>query len=164
MTVETLDAVLRRLADLMEAAGAKGGPGAVRDLADGLAPFAALSLPEFATFLSRAEAYSRGDLEAVFPKTKGKKGTTAKAIADPNRVANAIASLRTLYERALAPGFSEEAVTALIVGLEKLTLPDLGQITAGCGFEQKFRTKKLALEALRKWILGRRGTFERAGA
>lgn len=79
-------------------------------------------------------------------------------------MATAVAGLRTLYERALDPGFDEEAVAAQLAGLDRLTVAELGQVTAGCGFEQKFRTKKQAVDALRKWLLGRRGAYDRAGA
>jgi hypothetical protein len=162
MTVATLDTFLRRLADLMEAADGKTtGIKEVRGLAERLKPFAGLSLTEFGDFLVKAEAYSRGDLEAVF----GKKKTSTrqpKAPADPNRVPAAVDRLKTLYQRALDASVTPEAVDAGVNQLEAFSKAELDQVVVGCGFRQKFKSKAAALNAIQKWILDRKGTFERA--
>jgi len=163
MTTATLDTLLRRLADLMEAADGKAaGIKEVRALADRLKPFARLSLAEFGDFLVKAEAFSRGDLESVFGKKKG-SGRPGKSPADPNRVPAAVQRLRTLYERALDPSVTPGAVDAAIGSVEGFTKAELDQVAAGCGFQQKFKTKPAVLNALQKWILDRKGAFARAG-
>lgn len=164
MTVNQLDTVLRRLADLMEAAeGRLSGVKDVRDLADRLKPFAGLSLREFADFLVKAEAYSRGDLESVFGKPKpARTGRAAKLPPDPDRVPEAIAQLKTHYDRALDPAVTADSVNAAVDPLKAFTLPELKQIASGCGFQQKFTKKDDILSALKKWVLQRKGSFDRA--
>jgi hypothetical protein len=163
MTAATLDTLLRRLADLMEAADGKAaGIKDVRALADRLKPFARLSLAEFGEFLVKAEAYSRGDLEAVFGKKTG-SARPGKAPADPNRVPGAVQRLRTLYERALDPSVTPASVDVVINSVETFTKAELEQVAAGCGFQQKFKTKAAMLNALQKWVLDRKGAFARAG-
>ena len=131
-------------------------------MADQLRPFAGLSLADFGGFLVKAEAYSRGDLESVF----GKKGKTParqpKPPADPDRVPAAVGRLKTLYDRALDPSVTPETVEAGVGGLKDFSKAELDEIAAACGFRQKFKSKPAVLAALRKWILDRKGSYERA--
>jgi hypothetical protein len=162
MTVGTLDTFLRRLADVMEAADGKAaGIREVRVLADRLAPFGGLSLAAFGDFLVKAEAYSRGDLAAVFG-TKKATARQPKAAADPDRVPAAVERLKALYGRALDASFTPDAVRAAVQAIKGFAKPEVDQVAAGCGFHQKFKTKAAVLDALEKWILDRKGTFERA--
>jgi hypothetical protein len=161
MTVATLDTFLRRLADVMEAADGKAaGIKDVRALADRLRPFGEMSLAAFGEFLVKAEAYSRGDLEAVFGKKPPAR--KSKPAADPNRVPAAVERLKTLHGRALDPSVTPESVRATVLGFQALTKAELDQVASGCGFHQKFKNKPAVLAALQKWILDRKGTFERA--
>ena len=166
MNVSTLHTLLQRLADLMEAAESKGAKD-IRALANNLTPFENLPFTDFAAFLLKAEAFSRGDLASVFPKSKGKALPTPKAPKasdDPEIVSKTILELRTLHERALDESFNEEIVSSTLAKVEKLRVDQLGQITSGCGFHQSFKSKKASIDALRKWILSRKGTHERSGA
>jgi len=161
MTVGTLDEFLRRLADVMEAADGKAaGVRDVRALADKLKPFGSLTLAAFADFLVKADAYSRGDLAAVFGKPKPVARPTKTA--DPNRVPAAVERLKTLYGRSLDPSVTGDTVRETINGINSFTKLELDQVAAGCGFHQKFKTKAGLLDALQKWILDRKGSFERA--
>jgi hypothetical protein len=167
MNVDALSNFFNRAADLMEAAGAKGTPDEVREMARTLGVFGELSLKQFAEFLVKAEAFSRGDLESVFPKPKEKKPRTPKtpkAAPDPEKVPNATRTLQTLYERALDPSVTEASVSNAIEPMEDFKLDELKRIAVDCGFKQKFANKKAVLDALRKWILGRKGAFHRAGS
>jgi hypothetical protein len=164
MTVNQLETTLRQLAVLMEAVeGKQQGVRDVRDLADRLAPFARLSLREFADFLVKAEAYSRGDLESVFGKPKpARSGRPAKAPANPDRIPEAIARLKSQYDRALDSGVTTDTVNDAVDPLSSFTKPELEQVALGCGFQQKFKKKDDILTALKKWILQRKGSFDRA--
>ena len=161
MTVTTLDTFLRRLADLIEAVeGKAAGPKEVRALADRLKPFGGLSLTAFGEFLVKAEAYSRGDLEAVFGKKPSAR--KSKPTADSDRVPAAVERLKTLHGRALDPSVTPDSVCAAVREIEGFTKAELDQVAVGCGYHQKFKNKPAVLAALQKWILDRKGTFERA--
>src|ERR1700722_18332811 len=75
MKVADLQQHLADLGRLLEAAKA---PNVVADLAairEGLAPFREYSLKDFASFLPRAEAFSRGEVPVVAPKRQRTGGT-----------------------------------------------------------------------------------------
>ena len=167
MNVASLDILLHRLADLMDAADSARGASEIRTLANNLAPFGNLAFSDFSTFLVKAEAFSRGELESVFPKPKAKpvpKLKAPKELIDPDIVAKTIAQLRTLYDRALDSGFNELHVDETLSRADSLKAPQLKEVVKGCGFHQTFKSKQASIDAIRKWILGRKGTHERAGA
>ena len=151
----------------METADSNKSANEIRSLATNLAPFGDLSFNDFSAFLVNAEAYSRGELQPIFPKPKAKaapKPKTPKASEDPDIVAKIIVELRTLYDRALDPTFSDLQIDDALKQANSLNPVQLAEVATGCGFYQKFKTKKASIAALRKWILGRKGTHERAGA
>jgi len=70
--------------------------------------------------------------------------------------------LKTLYSRALDPSVTADAVRAAVQGISGFSKPDLDRVAAACGFHQKFKTKAAALDAFGRWILDRKGSYDRA--
>jgi hypothetical protein len=169
VNVEQLTAVLERTADLMDAATGKRSEGdQVRALADRLRPFAPQTLSQFGDFLALAAGHATGDLAAYFPKTPAKL-PKAKTVQPPKAtpaelIAQTVQSFRDLYDRALHPDVTPEVIQQAVTGASKLTKPQLDEVTAGCGFQQKSKTKAAALDALQTWVLDRKGAHDRAGA
>jgi len=86
------------------------------------------------------------------------------AIVAPHTVAKATAELQDLYDNALSPDFSESHMGAALERANGLDKAQLAEVVAGAGFNQKFASKTASIAALRKWVLGRKGTHERSGA
>src|SRR5205823_14814744 len=95
VTVAELRQFLVSLAAPLDAAGGKQAAGDLRRAADGLAPFAGLTVTAFADFLARAKDYAE---TGVVP-TKGGRAPRAAKAADGEAVRAAAESYQRLYER-----------------------------------------------------------------
>lgn len=161
MTSDKVDAFIRKLAGLIEPFGAAEAKSLVA-LADGLKPFGGLTVPQFAEFLGKADAFARGDLASVFPKPKPKPKPKKAVVVDPDRVGTAVGKLKDLHARALDPNVTPESVQAAVKVFEKYTVDEVAQIAVGCGFSQKFPNRPATWKAISGWIIGRKNTKDRA--
>jgi hypothetical protein len=165
--VADLQQHLADLTRLLESSGAKVVATDLAAIRDGLAPFRELPLKEFAGFLVRAEAYSRGEVPVAAPKgTRGApKAKAAPKIKPPPADANAVcAEIKEMYERAANPTVSAEQIEAACGrarGLSKQAVLTIAEEIGLKGFKSK--SKDAILNAIRQRIFGRKGGTIRAG-
>lgn len=164
MNVADLQQHLRDLAKLLQSAKAGKVPDELTAICDGLAPFVGLSLADFADFLRRADAYSRGELPPVPlkpTKRRGSGGRVKKVAIDVDALA---AEVRALYERATDPTVTTEQIDETLRPLQGLKRAELVTVAEAIGYQVP-KSKKVAEIGgeIRKWIETRRGSFQRAG-
>jgi hypothetical protein len=168
MKVADLQQHLADLRRLLEASGARAG--AVAELVsvnNALAPFRDHSLKDFAAFLVRAEAFSRGEVPVAQPKGRragagAAGGSAAKATAtDVGALAREI---RALYDRAADPTVTAETINHAAGRLGGLDKAGLVEVAEGIDLKgMKSKTKGGILDAIRQRIISRKGGSQRAG-
>lgn len=163
MNVADLRQHLADLGKLMASSGAKPVAADLAAICDGLAPFEWVSLKDFAAFLVRADAYSRGEVPVVPPKK-------ARKVAGPTQVAPDVdveaicREMRDLYDRAADPTTTAAIVDGTIGKLNGLKKDDLIQVAAA--IELKVAKSKKAgdiIAAIRQRVIARKGATQRAG-
>ncbi len=168
MNVANLRQYLADLKRMLDVAGVKGP--IIEDLAAidaGLKPFEAHSLKDFADFLVRAEAFSRG--EVPVKPLKGQRRTVSSPSTSKPKTANAdLASLaqeaKRIYDQAPSESLTVEMIDALADRLKPLTTADLTTVAATLNLKvARSATKGKIVDAIRKWILDRKGSAQRAG-
>lgn len=158
MTVAELRQFLNSLAAPLDSAGGKQVAHDLRRAADGLAPFASLSVTAFADFLARAKQFAE---TGVVP---GKAGRATKAkVIDDEAIHAAAASYQRLYDRCTDPAVGETEIATQMKALEKLSKDALIALARTVGIQKTLKTKKDAAAELRRRISDRRATFERVG-
>jgi hypothetical protein len=144
----------------LEASGAKKE--IVEDLAracDGLKPFVAHTVKDFAAFLVRAEEFARTGVIAVEAKP-AKAPRVPKPKVAALSLEDAKALVTSLYDRALADDVTHEFIAAEVQKLDKLAAKDLGEVARH--FELvPGKTKKASLEAILEKIARRKTTHAR---
>jgi len=159
--VADLQQHLSDLSRLLDASGAKQVATDLNAIQAGLTPFREQPLKTFAEFLVRAEAYSRGEVPLVPPKTTRPRTTGArKAKVDP---AEAVQRLCQLYDRAGDPSVSAEEIETGLQALEELNKD--GLLKAADALEIKGLSRKKVQEireAVRQKVINRRGAAQRA--
>jgi hypothetical protein len=165
MNVSDLQQHLIDLGRLLDSAGAgKTVPADLSTIARGLTPFRSLTLKEFADFLARADAFSRGEAPAVPLKAgrnSGRAGKTKKQAVDVDAIA---AEVRALDERATDANVSEDDIRTVADKLAPLKKAQLCAVAGAIGFKpQKSLTVPQIREAIINRIIDRRGSFTRAG-
>jgi hypothetical protein len=165
VNVADLQQHLADLQRLLEAAGAKGAVLAdLSAIGNGLRPFRQHSLKDFADFLVRAEAFSRGEVPVV-PEKKPRKVTPAprskEKTPDPATMAE---EAKRVYAQAPNPSFTVDTLDELAGRLEKLNKD--GLLTVAAALELKFNksaTKPKILQEIRNLIVDRKGSTDRSG-
>jgi len=160
MQVADLQQFVRNLGATLTAAGAKAVAADLERAAAGLEPFKDMPIAQFGDFLAQAEAYVR---TGVLP-TKPGRARAAKAPApDSAEKVRAVAQrVQELYERALDPSVPYAAIAAEIAALDKkLTKNEALQVAREVGIVKSLRTKKEALEEVRRKIDERKESHER---
>jgi hypothetical protein len=165
--VADLQQHLADLTRLLESSGAKVVATDLAAIRDGLAPFRDLPLKEFAGFLARAEAYSRGEVPVAAPKgaRDTRKPAAGAKLKAPTLDANAVCvEIRDLYERAASPAVSAEHIEVACGRAGNLSKPGVLAIAEAVGLKGlKSKTKDAILDAIRQRIFGRKGGTIRAG-
>lgn len=156
MTVADFRQFLVSLAAPVEAGGGKSAAADLRRAADGLSPFAELSVPAFADFLARAKEYAEtGVISASGARASRSKPPNTEAI---HQVAE---SYQRLYERCTNPDVGDHEIAAQIAAIDRLTKDAVLAVAREVGIHKSFKTKKDALTELRRRILERKQTYER---
>lgn len=162
MKVSDLSQHLADLKRMLEVAGAKGM--VITDLqaiAQGLAPFRDHSLADFAKFLVRAEAFSRGEVPVIEPKKAAAPKRTIEPTPDTAKLAH---KAKDLYLHAYEASVTVEMVEDLIAKAGKLGKDDLITVAAATEMKvTKSASKPKILEQLKRRILDRKGSYQRAG-
>jgi hypothetical protein len=117
------------------------------DLQRSLAPFAAMTVKEFADFLTGKQ-----------PPVKAAKPAKVKPNAED--LANHV---RRLYDTINEPTVNNESVETVLGQLDKLTVADLKVVAGKIEYRVSKEKKPQIIEAIRNRILGRRGAHQRAG-
>ena len=112
MKVAQLQSYFDSLAGPVEASGGKTCANELRRVAQGLAPFAELTVAQFADFLAAADTYAR---TGVVPTTGGRGRKAAGPAVDRAKVTAAAQELLTLYEQALDADLSYAQIAAAVV-------------------------------------------------
>jgi hypothetical protein len=165
MKMADLKQHLADLTKVLDSAGAgKGVIADLRSIVEGLAPFNEFALKDFAGFLVRAEAYSRGEVlvkgikaPPKSPSKSGAKGTQG----DPATLAQ---EAKRVYEEAAYPTVTVEIIDSLAGRIGNLSKD--GMLTVAAALDLRFSkaaTKGSVVDAIRKRILDRKGVFQRTG-
>lgn len=165
MKVADLQQHLMHVRQLLEAAGAGSKiTSDIISIGQGLQPFREFGLKEFADFLIRAEAYSRGEVPiAPSKKGKGTPKTTTQAATKPD-VAALAAEAKQLYEQASASSTTLEMIEHLASRISGLDKKGLTEVAMAIDLKIASSTTKPAiLQAIRNRIIDRKGSFQRAG-
>jgi hypothetical protein len=155
MRVADLKRLLEALPAFLESAGASvKAVGDARKAAEVLAPFQALDLDAFASFLARAEEYDRTGIVPTVAAPK--KPARAKAPAKPKMtIADGLALAQACYEKAIPGGPDDALIEGELKALDQLTAGDLNKVAEQFG-ERKGKTKKDTLSYITSKILKRR--------
>ncbi len=158
MNVSEIRQFLGSLAKGLRAAKASSAARDLERMCEGLQPFAGLTVSQFADFLAVAEEYKR---TGIVP-AKGGRGSKAAKAVDPQAVAEAVSGLLALYESAAAPATTYSLIDSEVkkVGA-RFTKPALVQVANGMGLAGSFKTKKAALDEIRRKITERKEAHER---
>jgi hypothetical protein len=160
MKVHDLQQFLRSLALPLTSAGGKKAADDLEKAAEGLNLFRDMSIPEFAGFLDKANHFvTTGEL----PLTGGRPRAGAKKAPENNaeELRQKTQRLMEMYEKALDPDFSYDAVKQEIKNLNSLKFDELKQIARDLNLAKSFRRKADVLDALERRITERRATHER---
>ncbi len=163
MNVSDLQQILAALGPLLEPFGVKGTSLAdLKTIRDGLAPFSQLSLKDFASFLGRAHAYSRGEVPIKPPRGGGSGAKpTARTAVDVSAIAMEV---RGLYDRASDPATTVEMIEEKTAQLNQLNKESLVIVADAIELRgMKAKKKDDIAAAIRQRIRERKGATQRAG-
>jgi hypothetical protein len=157
MKVADLQSFLRSLAGPLAASGGKSVAAEFDRAADGLQPFDAMTVAQFADFLHQAEEYHRTGL---LPAKAGGRKKPAVA-SDPQRISRAVDQLRDLYERAGNDTVDYSTIEREVAAVGKLKRDELVAVAREFGISSPLKTKKDAAEAIRRRITDRKESVQR---
>ena len=160
MTVADLQQFVRNLGTTLAAAGAKSVAADLERIAAGLQPFHSVNLAQFSDFLAQAESYAR---TGVLPLTgKGRAKAAAPKPESAEKVRAAVERVRALYERAVDPVLQYTMIDAELKAVDKqLTKDEAVQVAREIGIAAALKTKKAAMDEMRRKIRERKESFER---
>jgi hypothetical protein len=158
MRVGNLQTLLSHLSRfLLESEGKKVGDELERIRA-GLEPFKDMTAAEFVTFLGRAEEYLRTGAAGAA------RAARKPAAVDQEKVRLAAQQVLALAERATDPDLPYATIASEVQQLDKrlkLRAPEAIQVAREVGISAGLKTKKAALDEIRRMIEGRKETFQR---
>src|SRR5437868_15375601 len=105
------------LASPLESTGGRQAAGDLRRAADGLGPFADMTVAAFADFLAQAHQFVQ---TGALPAAGGRKRAPAKAV-DGEAVRAAARAYQQLYERSADPALDDARIDAELKALDKLS-------------------------------------------
>jgi hypothetical protein len=134
--------------------------GELEAISAGLSPFSGYRLKAFADFLVKAEQYSHGAL----PPKQPRAGPRPKA--DPAAAEKACQRVLELYDRAVDPAVTVEAIEEALTALQGAdpAKAKLEEVARRMGAARAFRSKAEVLKEIRGKVLGRKGQFDRVNA
>jgi hypothetical protein len=167
MNVADLRQHLADLSKLLASSAAKGVASDLTAISDGLAPFRELPLKEFAAFLVRAEAFSRGEVP-ITPVKKPRSGasgsSTKMQAADSPDVAALVLEVSDLYGRAADPSVTHDAIDSFVKRLSQLNKTGVQAVAQAIELKvPKSKSAKDIISAIHQRIVARKGSTQRAG-
>jgi hypothetical protein len=163
MTVGEFQLLLSDLVRLLRTLKATVAAKEVEEVGTKLAAFKDYKLKAFGDLLAKAEEYARLGPQAGVPKAAGKTKAVGKAKADPAAIDQACLRLLQLYNQAIDPSTTLDAIEAAVKAVKDLDPPraKLDELAQKIGIGQKFKTKDDVLKAVRQKILSIKGTWDR---
>lgn len=160
MTVADLQQFVRSLGAALAAAGAKKVADELESVGQGFEPFRTLGLAKFSQFLVMAETYARTGVVPTIGKGRSKAAAPKPDSAEVVRSAGE--RIAVLYERAVDPSVPYTAIEAELKAIEKqLGKDEAVQAARNFGIAAALKTKKAALDAIKRKITERKESFER---
>jgi hypothetical protein len=167
MTVGEFQLLLSELGRFLRACKSAAAAKEVEEVGAKLAGFRDYKLKAFGDLLVKAEEYARLGPQAKVPKVpKAPKAGAGKTKADPAALDQALLRLVQLYQQAIDPATTLDAVEAAVKSVQDLDPPKarLDELARKVGLEQKFKKKEDALKAVRQKILSLKGAWDRKDA
>lgn len=163
MNVADLQQHLRDLSRLLEASKAKEVGKDLATIADGLTPFQAMKLADFAAFLRQAQEYAATGIVPATHTRANRGGGGRKAAVKPD-AAEVAQRIRQLYDSASNLSVPMENIEGELRPLTALTKPGLLQVAQALELRVPGKMKVDQLRQLiRQQVLDRRGASQRAG-
>src|SRR5579862_8863191 len=159
MNVADLRQHLADLGKVLESAGAKKVADDLGAVSAGLAPFHNLTLKEFAAFLAKAEAFSRGEPAPKPAKRPASRGKTGDVSPDIDVLCR---DFRSLYDRAADPSVTEEVIVATMGRLDGLSKSSLFAVALALELNlPKSKSIPQIVAAIHQRIVARKGSKQR---
>jgi hypothetical protein len=110
-------------------------------------PFADRSVTDFTSFLLQCEEYQR---TGAVTEKKATRVMQPKKTADPNLIANAVESIKSLLNESSQGLVTLQKIEQTLKPYEKLTKPQLIELTTRLGIAGKASTKAQALNRIKQ--------------
>ncbi len=162
MNVKDLQQFLLSLKQPLSTCGAKAVSGDLERVCRGLEPFRELPVARFADFLVEAETYARTGVVPTTGRARSSAGKSAARKTDPESIRTAVDSIRSFYDRVTSPEVDYAMIDAEVKRLEKsFTKESVLEIAAGFGITTPLKTKKAALDEIRRRLNERKESHQR---
>jgi hypothetical protein len=114
-----------------------------------LRPFAERSIADFTSFLLQCEEYQR---TGIVPGKKTAAPRSPRKTAGPELVASAVQAVQALLSEIQQGLVHEQRVEETLASLQKLTKPQLDEVSAGLNIAGKAKTKAQAVDRIRQVV------------
>ena len=162
MNVKDLQQFLQSLKQPLSTCGAKRVSDELDRMCAGLEPFKDLPIAQFSEFLANAETYARTGVVPTTSRRKGSARRQAGKTADPEAIRTATEQMNSLYERVTSPEVDYGTIDAEVKKLDRQFSKDaILEIARGFGITTNLKTKKAALEEIRRRLNERKESHER---
>lgn len=146
MSVATLRAQIEALLTLLERSGT--GQKATKELVqlhDGLAAYDELTIAQLIKRLECGEAAGSSP-----PTPKPAKRSAAKESAPSAEFAEVLQEVQTLYDNIRSPELDFDQIDSVVKRVNSLKMADAKRVAKEIGIPGNFKTKKLAVEAIKE--------------
>ncbi len=159
MKVTELQSFVRTLAQPLSSVGvSKTVCADLERVAAGFEPFGHMTMAQLADFLVKAEEYHRTGVLAAPAKPTRAKAAKASALSIPE----AVQRVQKMYAQAADPALTYAAIDAEIKQLDNaLNKEQALAVAKESGVAITPKTKKAALEEIKRRIVDRKGSYER---
>lgn len=162
MNVNDLQQFLRSLSQPLSVSGAKKVADDLERACAGLEPFRNLSVAQFADFLGKADEYDKTGVVPTTGRASASKSKTAAKASNPQLLADAVAHIRSLYDRVTSPEVTYGTIEAEVKKLDKPFKKDeIFEIAKGIDIQGPLKTKRAALEEIHRRMTERKESSQR---
>ncbi|MGF1582775.1 MAG: hypothetical protein ACFCD0_25920 [Gemmataceae bacterium] len=164
MIVADLIQFVKNISDVLEPNGAKKVAEELNFVCERLDSFRNYRLKEFGIFLTKADAYAKGELS---PKKASSKKASSAGTKQPDQVQDertetAIKTAQELLNNATDPETTYEMIDQEIRKFEDLSMSNLKKIASAIGVKKTGRSRANALDAIIRRIKDVKAADERS--
>lgn len=160
MNVHDLQQFLRSLSQPLGVSGAKKIAEELDRACAALEPFRSLSVSQFAEFLGKADEYSRTGIVPTTGRPKAAKG--GATVGDSQALASAVEHIRVFYDRVTSPDVTYLTIDTELKQLDKKFKKDeLIEIARAMGIQAALKTKRAAVDEIKRCMTERKESFQR---